>query len=193
MKDQGTITWDELYTEWGDAERTHWQDFYTQKGFDDWEDWRWPMIKSLGLDERKWTLVEPEPGLVVAEVRKMFVNAQTGWTRFAEDRAHATFGHIKGHPDRIADPRITQIRNNFSSSNPLIGLQNQGRTIILEGHHRATAIAGMPEDSSPDVTFAMSEVTDAEFAFLHNGGPLVKAHRRMWDVINAVRLRVRGV
>lgn len=185
------ISWTEIQENWHQSEDNEiWQDFYKKKGFQSWEDWRWARQKLLRLADRHWILEKPDH--VIEEVRGMFCDATTRWTDFYTHREQSTFGHLKDHPDFLKHARVQYIRENFPHGSQMIGLRNKSRIILPDGHHRATAIAGM--DGSfpvPDVNFAIADVSDEEFKKLYESGNKLKLERRVWDIMGLVRSRIK--
>ena len=142
----------------------------------------------MHLPERLWTLEKPEN--VIAEVRQMLCDASTVWSKFYEDRTASDFGHLKDHPFFQKHPRVLAMRQNFKSESPIIGVRNKGKIILVDGHHRATAIAGMDERESPDVTFALTELNEKDFTKLYEGGRVLKLEKPICDSMNVVRRRI---
>jgi hypothetical protein len=182
------ISWEEIERQWKAGEEPVWHDIYSKKGLKNWEEWRMGRANMMHLPERLWTLEKPEN--VIAEVRQMFCDASTVWSKFYEDRAESDFGHLKDHTFFRTHPRVLAMRENFRSESPIIGLKNQGKIIVIDGHHRATAIAGMDAGQSPQVTFALTELDESDFKKIYEGGRVLKLEKLIYDGINVVRRRI---
>jgi len=186
-------SWEEVQDNWKTSEDNElWKAHYQGLGFKSWEDWRWSRIKLLGMEDREWTIEKTDN--VIQEVREMFCDASTRWTDFYDDRKDSTFGRLKDDPFLVSHQRVRSIRENFPQGSQMIGLRNADEIIVLDGHHRATAIAGMDEaGSQPDVNFAIADISTDEFLKLYKGGLGLKIERRMWDVIGLARTKMKGL
>jgi hypothetical protein len=184
--------WAEVYGEWRKSEDSEsWKEFYEKKGFRSWEDWRWSRIKMFGLESRKWELFAPENA--VEEVRSMFCDLATRWRDFCPVVEKSDFLSLSKRDELKMHPKILGLRENFPEDSWLMGFKNNDRGIILDGHHRACALAGMEKDKALSVTFAFSEIGEKEFDKYHNLGIALIAERRAYDVVNLIRTRVKKV
>jgi len=191
MKQIKSIPWEEVKEQWKQSEDNElWRDFYQKKGFKTWEDWRWPRIKMLKLAERDWNLEESEN--TIEEVRAMFCDATTRWTDFYTRRSDSTFKNLKDHPFFVNHKRVQSIRENFPNKSQLIGLRHKDQIIVVDGHHRATAIAGMPDSNHIEIQMALSEISDNEFDKLYFGGKLLKLERNIWSTIALIRSQMKN-
>jgi hypothetical protein len=192
MKDLKNISWPEVESRWKASEDNEiWQEFYRSKGFSSWEDWRWPRKKLLKLDQREWILAEPDN--VIGEVRQMLCDATTRWTDFYNNRAESDFGHLKDHPFFVNHKRVKAIRENFPHNSQLIGLRHDEQIILVDGHHRATAIAGMDDTAKPKIQIALADLSIEEFKKFYIGGKKLKLERRILDTINLARSKLKTI
>lgn len=185
-------SWSEVKDEWKRAEDNQdWRDFYTKKGFQSWEDWRWARVKLLKLEEREWKLEEADN--VIEEVRAMYCDASTRWTDFYTDREKSTFADLKDHEFFIKHKKVLSMRKGLHGESQIMGLRNQGKIIVLDGHHRSTAIAGMDESQDPQVNFVLGDISDQEFDKLYRGGARLKLERKVFDIAGSVRRRIKNI
>ncbi len=98
----------------------------------------------LGLPDRTWTEYElTDPA---ADIPAMLIGPYSGWqSRFPTPNAH-TFADMIAIPAQATEwsnqADIVELGNNFPSPTTMIGLrQPDGRIVLIEGHHRATAVA----------------------------------------------------
>jgi hypothetical protein len=192
MKTISEISWKQIEDEWRCEEDNEiWRDFYRKRGFAEWEHWRWSRKQMLHLPERKWLIYRSENP--VKQVGKMYCDATTRWTDFYSDREQSTFTVLKDHPFFSNHGRVLDIRKNFPNDSQIIALGSGDKTFVFDGHHRAVALAGMDENYAPDLRIAYSEVEKEEFDRLFTGSRLLKAERRLMDVIGLIRSRLKVI
>jgi len=187
------ISWAEVNKNWKDSEDNEiWQDFYRAKGFNTWEEWREPRIKMLKLENREWNLEGTDR--VIEEVRGMVCDATTRWADFYKDRNDSTFEKLKDHEFFAKHKKVVEMRENFPNGSQIIGLRNQGKIIVVDGHHRATALAGMDKNvSDPKVNFAIADIENREFEKLYKGGRFLTLERNIFTAASLIRAKIRNI
>ena len=186
------ISWQEVEDEWKKSEDNEiWHDFFVEKGFQTWEDWRWARVQMLNLPNREWAIRNLENP--IEAVKKMYCDLTTRWKEFCPTLEGSKFEHLVNHEFFVNHKRVNEIRRNFPENTQLIGLQNHDQVIIFDGHHRATALAGMDNSKTPLVKLAFTEISDQEFAKYHSLDKQLEAERKVYDLRGKIRARVMEV
>jgi len=190
MKKIEDVSWEDVEAEWRREEDNEiWRDFYNKKGFADWEEWRWARKMMLRLPGRQWSIYIPENSVV--EASQMYCDASTRWTDFYSDREKSTFAHLKDHDFFTSHSRVLDIRRCFPEESQMIVLSSGAKSIVVDGHHRAVALAGMDKKNAPYISMAVAHIEENDFQRFYRGGKLIKAERRLMDVIGLTRSRIR--
>jgi hypothetical protein len=185
------IDYDELEENWRDSEGLVWSDHWEKRGYKNWREFRQARIKMMELDKLSWAVhLSTEP---TVDAGKMYCDASTGWSRFYTDREQSTFSTLKDHPFFQNHERVLDMREKFPKSTYLIGLSNprDERIILVDGHHRATALAGMePTAEIPPVHVALGRVNPKDFEWYMNGGKLLQWQTLMHEPKSRIRTEV---
>lgn len=161
-------TWTEVFEDWRDREGDNpdWIRTATEiKGWPNWESWRMFTATQLKLPERDWLFAAcTEP---ISDVPNFLVGPYSGWQSFFSIPNRNTFAdlvRLSQHADRVRI--ITQrLVNNFPQMTRLIGLRKPDGTIVLvEGHHRAAAIAWSVQYSHP-ISLGVVNISIADIGF----------------------------
>ena len=159
------LTWQDVFEIWRkyEASRTSWIDHYKGRGFSTWEEWRMSYVKSLGLEKLKWQLYELQnPESAILGFRG---GPYRSWIKLCyENKNNPYFSEIIKHPNVIAHKGIKAIFDNFPSETTLIGVVLDSEIVIIEGMHRACALAmaGFKNISlNTKITIALAEYARA--------------------------------
>lgn len=176
MKQNGNATWPEIFDDWRAREASNpgWVHTATVvKGWPDWESWRQLTVKQLRLDDRQWTMFGLDQPLT--EIPAMLIGPHSGWQKNLPVPNVSTFGDLANIPEQaehFAALSVTkQLRQKFPAQTRLIGLRRpDGRIVLIEGHHRAMAIALAAKDGQRldcgDVRIALADLQPAEAGLL---------------------------
>ncbi len=137
--------WEEVFAHWKSHEGADpvWQEVARQKGFNTWEEWRRITLAPFEPEKRNWTIY------TIGNIHKTTPQFQIGpfqaWQKLFEEKNTKTFADlVELQPQWVAENRgIQERRNNFPLQTQFIGvyLEELDRIVLIEGHHRASAIA----------------------------------------------------
>lgn len=137
-----SVEWPELFNYWrhGEENDPDWIESYTSHGFASWEEWRQKYVEVVGLDKRQWgiyTVLDPlqtvptfRGGPFRSWMKKHYLGA---------DRP--TFAELATRPSLQEQFRINRLIKAFPTETMLMGLRQTNEITIIDGMHRATAIA----------------------------------------------------
>jgi len=165
------MTWNDVQALWRTAEEEHWRAEYVRRGFADWWEWRKTYVDDLGLDRREWRVeVVPEP---LTTVPSWFLGGWRGWKQYVppDVAAFPTFADVARHP-ALRDNRTVMDMVGQLRPTRLIALRCGGETAVLDGTHRAAAIAVMAHDGGyavPPIEIAVADIEPELFERFRRG------------------------
>lgn len=136
------ITWDEIFATWkqGEENQEDWQKHWTERGFDSWNEWREAYAAPLHPSENEWHLFEIKNPL--QDIPLFFGAPTKGWRDNAYNRASTMpLMEIVLTDHVISHPKIEDMKKCFPEKTILTGLVHEGNIILVEGMHRACALA----------------------------------------------------
>jgi hypothetical protein len=140
-------SWETIFAEWERLEAPS-QDYtaiWQERGFASWQEWREAYIKPLEIEGEIWNIgVLPNPTKTLLE----FYGAPTySWQQKVYGGAQILpFSEIIQTPFVQTRKKIKLVQENFPSETMLIAIEYQGKKILIEGMHRACALATWPEN-----------------------------------------------
>ena len=162
------VPWSEVLEHWRAAEEESWRQYYTERGFATWEDWRITYRAALGLPERAWSLVLAE------DMPHWFIGGFQGWKKYRPmGQDFTTFADVARSPQLLDNPKVKALVDGLCETT-FIGLRCGNDIALIDGTHRAAAYAyraahGMP---LPECLVYITDITEdarALFdAFRHN-------------------------
>lgn len=154
------MTWLEVLDGWRQSEEEGWRPVYESRGFTDWWSWRQTYVSHLALDRRTWSLETMKDPL--AEIPKWFIGGYKGWRMYvSEGIVFPTFADVVKHSLLRENKKVMDLVG-FMRSTRLIGLRCGGEIVVVDGTHRAAAIALMAKDGGHTVPPIELAVTDVE-------------------------------
>ncbi len=144
--------WKELEA-WQDSWKKHWED----RGYSSWEEWRNDYVKPLDPLDLEWFLYSiKDPIKFLPEIYG--VPSRT-WTELVYKGAEPKqLKDVLDHPIVTENPKIIAIKNSFPKKTMLTGIIHANKIFLVEGMHRACALAGWDKDKcfEGEVTIALA-------------------------------------
>ncbi|MBU0545711.1 hypothetical protein KKA13_00445 [Patescibacteria group bacterium] len=141
-------TWEEIFQRWK-AEEGNDPDWIKVakeiKGWPDWESWRRHSASFIQADKRKWAIYEILDPMEFLPTT--LIGPFANWQKFFKNKNTASFSELFDEPKASEffgkNKKILALMENFPSNGQFIGLKREdnGKIILLEGHHRAAATA----------------------------------------------------
>ena len=132
------IPWENVQSDWKERELPYWKEHIQKAGINTWEQFRNPIIRTLKLQDRIWESTMCKDPLI--ELPAMHPNPLTRWVDFFEGKVLPRFSEIQEHPFLANHSRIREIADHFPEETTLIVLYHKTREIVLDGHHRNSAV-----------------------------------------------------
>lgn len=153
------MEWNNVLTDWREAEEAHWTDFAKERGYENWWEWRKSYATDLGLEHRTWTeevIEDPH-----AYVKQLDIGGYRGWkkyrpanvdtARFEQVATPPSDGEISFDDQERVDVRTNDRVQNFVNNlhdTTILVLKSGEFKVLLDGHHRCAAIAVEALDGS---------------------------------------------
>lgn len=142
---EGETSWKNVWQTWLEREgaREDWQQLAIKKGFESWEEWRDAWVKNFDAQKRRWfRYTVPNPLVTVPHFR---IGPTQGWQQhFPESEYNQrTFADLVERVPYDENEKVQGILKDFPQPTEFIGIVMPDKKIItlIEGHHRATALA----------------------------------------------------
>jgi hypothetical protein len=160
------LTPDEVFTIWRNHEEhlPHWQQYWREKGFSSWEEWRRPYRTAWNIDGRIWKMYGiKDPLNTVPQFRG---GPYKSWAeKYYGDKTLPRFADIADNLDLVALHEREGRLTNFPRKTTLTGLATEENIYIIEGMHRAASLAILrTRNQNPEsvVFIALAETTEYE-------------------------------
>lgn len=166
------VTWDEVFGVWrkGEAYQESWRAHWRARGFDSWEEWRKSYSSPLRPEKRDWHLYKLENSQNILEVYGV---PSRGWIAKCYDGEKTKkLSALLDHPIVAKSKKVEECRNNFPKKTMLTGVVHDGKIILIEGMHRALALAQMARDgksTKSDISMALCEYAERRLPPLGKG------------------------
>ena len=152
-----TLEWRDIFSVWRSCEayQKDWQEHWLARGFESWEDWRENYSAALEPESHIWEIYRIKN--TSHDVAAMYGVPSRGW----QEKCYAgettkIIGNILAHPMVAENNKVKSIMNNFPYQTMLTGIVNEERIILVEGMHRALALAQMENSNKGDVVIALT-------------------------------------
>ena len=136
------IEWPEIFDAWrkGEARQESWKRHWEERGFDSWDEWRKAYAEPFQPETPKWFLYEiTDP---IKEFPEIYAVPSKSWIEKAYGGERTKkFKDIAEHPIIKDNDKIIAIKNNFPAETMLTGLLCGEKIVLVEGMHRAAALA----------------------------------------------------
>ncbi|MDD5043073.1 MAG: hypothetical protein PHD51_00170 [Patescibacteria group bacterium] len=165
------IEWRDIFAVWRvyEAYQKGWEKHWRERGFNSWDEWRANYVAPLKPQEKKWKIYRIND---IAEVEKFYGTPTRSWiAKCYGGIITKRLSDIINHPLIAANNKIKDIINNFPFQTMLTGVIHNGEIVLIEGIHRAGALALMAREgkrSGGEVVIALAE-HDSELLPLGKG------------------------
>jgi hypothetical protein len=154
------MKWQDVFNEWrkGEAWQGSWEKHWTERGFVSWDEWREAYSVPLNPNSLSWFLYKiKDPVKIVS----FFYGTPTkSWIKKAYGGEKTKrLSEIINLPIIKDNFKILEIKKNFPKQTMLTGLVHNGEIVLVEGMHRASALADWDAVSHLDseITIALAE------------------------------------
>ena len=149
------ISWSDVFAVWRsyEAYQKGWEAHWVERGFDSWDAWRGGYVAPLLPEKRIWKVYRIADPL--CDVSLMYGVPSRGWQAKCYNGAPTKMiGDILSHPIVADNPKIRAVQENFPFQTMFTGIVHEEKIILVEGMHRACALARMKEYKG-DVVIAL--------------------------------------
>jgi len=154
------ITWEEIFNQWrkGEAKQKSWKKHWEERGFSSWEEWRQAYAAPLQPEFLSWYLYKINDPL--KEFPLIFGVPADAWIRKAYNGEKTKqMQDIINAPVFKENDKIIDIKKDFPKETMFTGLICENKIVLVEGMHRACAIASwdpnIPFDSQLTIALAL--------------------------------------
>jgi len=164
------VEWEEVFLEWNknEGQNPDWLALAKQRGHETWADWRVKgYARRFACEKAEWGFYEIEnPSEVVGG---WFGGPFRSWIeRNYEGGKTKSFAEIATQTQIGENPTIRRMIANYPSDTMISALMlSDGRIFVIEGMHRAAALARMAAEGNPypgKLIFAIGKSTLAELS-----------------------------
>lgn len=141
------LQWDDVFTIWRRSEEDleHWQRYWRSKGYTSWTDWRMEKVRAINADKMTWELYAVKDPLKA--VPRWKGGPFTSWLKYfyaplgknAKDLP--TFAELATNPAVANHHYILGLMKTFPKNTTLTAIKTKQGIVVVEGMHRACAIA----------------------------------------------------
>lgn len=150
------ISWSDVFAVWRsyEAYQKGWEAHWKERGFDSWDAWRSNYVAPLLPEERIWKVYRiTDPS---HDVPLMYGVPSRGWQAKCYDGASTKMiAEILSHPLVADNPKVCAVQENFPFQTMFTGIVHKEKIVLVEGMHRACALARMKEHDG-DVVIALA-------------------------------------
>ncbi len=137
-----SLSWEEVFSAWRELEvwQDSWKQHWTERGFDSWDEWRGAYVDPLHPETLSWELYHI--GNPIKDLPFFSGVPTQGWAEKAYNgETTKQLKDISHLPLVTEHQKILALRQNFPKETMLIGIVHKGNIILIEGMHRASALA----------------------------------------------------
>lgn len=143
------IPWPEVNRLWQRQERrSGWAKHYRGQGYRSWQEWRNAGFRPFRPHRRAWSLYEVSQPLQT--IPRWYGGPFRGWKGIHyRGRSTASFAELAIRPKILRHPKVRGLLRQFPKNSLMIGAMIGRRLYILEGMHRACALALAAQQGRP--------------------------------------------
>lgn len=154
---EGDVEWRDIFSIWKsyEAYQKDWQKHWLERGFESWDDWRNNYIAPLEPEKHHWKIYRIKNAN--QDVPLIYAVPSRGW----QEKCYAgqktkMIKDILTHPTVAENEKVKSMIENFPYQTMLTGIINKERVVLIEGMHRALALAQM-KNIKGDVLIALTQ------------------------------------
>jgi hypothetical protein len=163
------MKWVEVFDSWrkGEAWQESWKKHWEERGFDSYDEWRTAYAAPLTPEKLKWSLYEIVDPL--ANFPFIYGVPSDAWVKKAYGgETTKQLKEILDLPIVKDNPKVLDIKKDFPKVTMMTGLIYADKIILVEGMHRACALAGW-EKVKPlksKITIALAKWNEKEIPII---------------------------
>jgi len=171
---QNPTTWDNIFSHWEELEghSPDWLAVAQAKGFETWKQWCQAWVAQFQAPQRSWQTYAIENPLQT--IPNFLIGPTQGWQKhFAIDEQNKhTFQTLVQRVNFEHNSKVQAIINDFPTSSQYFGILLPSHEVVLiEGHHRACALAVLEQqggslDLSENLIIHLTQFKTGEQALL---------------------------
>jgi hypothetical protein len=154
-----SIEWPEIFDVWrkGEAWQESWKQHWEERGYSSWDEWRKDYPAPLSPETLEWNLYAIKDPLKNFPI--IYGVPSDSWIKKAYGGEKTKLlKDILDLPVIAENQKVADIKNNFPKETMFTGIIFSGNIILVEGMHRACALAGwdksMPLNSKITIALA---------------------------------------
>lgn len=161
--------WPEIFGKWreGEAVQASWKKHWEERGFASWDEWREAYASPLNPQSLRWLLYKINDP--VKDLPLFYGVPTRGWIDKAyRGKKTVLLKDLVALPIIKENEKVEDIKKNFPKATMLTGLIFNGNIILVEGQHRACALASWNPQTplNSEVTLALAEWKQKEIPTL---------------------------
>lgn len=154
------ITWPEVFDKWreGEAGQKSWKKHWEERGFESWDEWRETYAAPLDPQNLEWSLYKINDP--IKDLPLFYGTPTRGWVDKAyEGKTTILLKNLVVLPIITENEKVLSIKKDFPKATMLTGLIHENNIILIEGQHRACALASWDPKTllNSEVTIALAE------------------------------------
>ena len=154
-----SISWMDIFDVWreGEARQESWKKHWEERGYNSWEEWRKNYAAPLQPEKLQWFLYNIKNP--VKDLPFFYGVPSRSWIEKAyQGEITEQLKDLIDLPIARDNPKVADIKKNFPEKTMLTGLVYDEKIILVEGMHRALALASW-DSKTPlenEVTIALA-------------------------------------
>lgn len=154
------ISWEKIFSIWRELEawQESWQKHWTERGFDSWDEWREAYARPLRPETLSWELFSVSDPL--RDFPSLYGTPTDGWIKKAYNgKITKQLKELSKLPIVRDNEKILDLKKHFPAETMLTGLIHNDTIVLIEGMHRANALANWNPNTpfTGTVTIALAE------------------------------------
>lgn len=152
------IEWWDVFAVWRahEAYQDAWQQHWKEGGLDSWDEWRKKYVAPIDPEKKRWSIYKiKDPH---NNVKNFYGVPSRGWSAKCYDgEPTKLLAEILNHSIVTNNDKVKAIMKDFPHQTMLMGIVHDERIVLVEGMHRALALAKMEHSPEGDVVIALAK------------------------------------